>query len=176
MLPWSRLYSWSLLFLKGSQAQNELLLMIKPLNTLLSYNLAEKIRPKGQKDQSRPPCRNLAQVGKERIFSGPLFHAYHCPRGKEGWGVMENKGCRVCTLITPWRVPGSGIGTQLIPVGSLTSCRKGMQGGSGLIGEYHNLKWQKWYFLWFLFLASTRKVLPLPVIKLPLELQWWERK
>lgn len=76
--------------------------MIKPLNSLLPYNLAEKTRPKGQKAQSRPPCRNLAQVGKERIFSGPLFHAHCCPREKEGWRVMENKGCRACgTLIAP---------------------------------------------------------------------------
>lgn len=126
---------------KALKVQNELLLMIKPLNSLLPYNLAEKIRPKGQEAQSSPPCRNLAQVGKERTFSGPLFHAHLCPRRKEGWGVMENKGWRACgTLITPWQVPGSAIGTQLVPVESLTTCRKDMQGGSRPIGEYHNLK------------------------------------
>lgn len=91
--------------------------MIKPLNSLLPYNTSEKTKPGRQTAlawvQTRPTCRNLAQAGKEKTFSGLLVHAYHCPRGNESWGMMNTEGCGACsTLITPQWAPGSG--TRLV--------------------------------------------------------------
>ena len=94
--------------------------MIKPLNCLLPYNPSEKTKPGGQTAlawvQTGPTRRNLAQAGKERTFSGPLVCAHHCPRGKEGWGVMNTEGCGACgALVTPRRASRSGSGLARAP-------------------------------------------------------------
>lgn len=44
--------------------------------------------------------RKPAQAEKERVFSAPLVHAHHCPRGKEGLGETNTEGCRACSALT----------------------------------------------------------------------------